>query len=127
MSGAKRTELHNWRHSSAVKRSATGDPEGGGCGCYGGRGGQGGRGQVRGGHRIGRDLGRGKFESQVVAIIAKTVENEANKLTNALETVAAAASAVNGFSQAYHHMFLLLLKILLFLLLTRGSNKLLNI
>ena len=30
-------------------------------------------------------------------------------------------------SQAYRHMFLLLLQIVLFLMLTRGSNKLLNI
>ena len=30
-------------------------------------------------------------------------------------------------SQAYHHMFLLLIQILLSLMLTQGSNKLLNI
>ena len=39
MSGSQRSELHNWRHSSDGKRSVTGDPEGGGHGCYGGLGG----------------------------------------------------------------------------------------
>ena len=34
LSGAQRAELHNWRHSSAGKRSATGYPEGGGRGHY---------------------------------------------------------------------------------------------
>ena len=41
LSGSQRAELHNWRHSSDIKRSATGNPEGGGRGFYGGRGGQG--------------------------------------------------------------------------------------
>ena len=44
----------------------------------------------------GRGRVTGNFESKVAAIIFKTAEDEANKLTNALETVAAAASAVNG-------------------------------
>ena len=96
LSGAQRAELHNWRHFSAGKRSATGDPEGGGRGRNGGRGGQGGRGRVRGGRERVRGWGRGNFESQVAAIITKTTKNEANKLTNSLETVAAAARAVNG-------------------------------
>ena len=41
LSGTQRAEFHNWRHSSAGKRSATGDPEGGAHGRYGGHGGQG--------------------------------------------------------------------------------------
>ena len=35
LSGAQRAKIHNWRHSSAGKCSATGDPEGGGRGRYG--------------------------------------------------------------------------------------------
>ena len=93
LSGAQIAELHNRRHSSAGKRYATGDLEDGGRGRYGGRGG---RGRGSSGRGRGRDRGRGNFESQVAAIISKTSENEANKLTNDLETVAAAASAVNG-------------------------------
>ena len=61
LSDAQTSELHNWRHSSAVKSSATGDREGGGRGRYGGcnvkvvRGwGCGGSGRVRG-------RGRGVF------------------------------------------------------------------
>ena len=94
--GAQRAEIHNWRHSSAGKRSATGDPEGGGSGSYDGSGGRSGCGRGCGGRGRGRGRGRGNFESQVAAIIAKTSENEANKLTNALETVTDAASNVNG-------------------------------
>ena len=96
LSGAQRAELHNWRHSSSGKLSAAGDPEGDGRGHYGGCGGQGGRGRSRGGQGRVRGRCRGNFESQVAAIIAKTAENKANKLTNALETVAAAASDING-------------------------------
>ena len=36
------------------------------------------------------------FESQVAVIIANTAENKANNLANALETVSAASSSVNG-------------------------------
>ena len=96
LSGAQRAELHNWIHSSSGKCSATGDPECGGCGRYSGRSGLGGYGRGRGVHLRGRGRGRGNFESQVAAIIAKTAKNEANKLTNALENVAAAASSVDG-------------------------------
>ena len=96
LSGAQIAELHNWRHSSAGKRSTTEDPEGGGLGRYDGRGGQGGRGWGRGDHGISKGQGRGNFENQVVVIIAKTAKNEANKRMNALEAVAASASAVNG-------------------------------
>ena len=96
LSSAQRAELHNWRHSSVGKSSYTGDPEGGVCGRYGGCGGQCGCVQGRGGHGRGRGRGRGNFEIQVAAIIAKTAENEANKLTNALGNIAAADSAVNG-------------------------------
>ena len=39
LSVAQRADLNNWIHSYAGKRSATGDPESGQCGCYGGRGG----------------------------------------------------------------------------------------
>ena len=67
------------------------------------------------------------FKSNLQQIIAKTPKNEANKLTNTLETVAAAASNVNGYFPDISHPLLLLLQILLFLLLTQGSNKLLNI
>ena len=94
---AQRADLHNQRHSSSGKRSATGYPEGGGRGRYGGRGEQGGRGRGIVGRGRGRGRSRGKFESQVAAMISKTTKNEANKLTNALETVAAADSAVNGY------------------------------
>ena len=96
LSGVQRAELNNWRHSSAGKRSTTGYPKGGGRGCYVGCGGRYGRGRGCGGHGKGRGQGGGKFESQVAAIIAKTDKNEANKLTNALKTVASASSAVNG-------------------------------
>ena len=61
LSGAQIDELHNWRHSSAGKRSATGDPECGGRGLYGGRGGLGGSGQGRGGSGRGRGRDRGNF------------------------------------------------------------------
>ena len=81
---------------SAGKRSATGEPEGDGRGSYSERGGRGGRGQGRGGRGRGISQGRGNFEIQVAAIISKNTENEANKLTNDLETVASAASAING-------------------------------
>ena len=99
LAGAQRAELHNWIHSSSGKCSATGDPECGGCGRYSGRSGLGGYGRGRGVHVRGRGRGRGNFESQVAAIIAKTAKNEANKLTNAQENVAAAASSVNGSFQ----------------------------
>ena len=69
LSDAQRAEIHNWRHSSAVKRSDTGDPECGGRSLYGGYSGQSGRGQGCGGRGRGRDQGRGNFESQVAAII----------------------------------------------------------
>ena len=95
LSDAQRAELHNWIQLSAGKRSTTGYFEGSGRGRYGGCGGQGGRGRDCGSHGRGRSRGRGIFESQVAAIIAITSENEANKLTNALETVAAAASTDN--------------------------------
>ena len=71
LSGAQIAELHNWRQYSAGKRSATGDPEGGGRGHYGRRVGRGGRGRGRGGRGRGIGQGRGNFESQVSAIIAK--------------------------------------------------------
>ena len=94
--GAQRAELHNRRHYSDGKRSATRDPEGGGWGGYGGSGVRGGRGRGSDGHGRGRGRGRCNFEIQVAAIIAKTSENEANKITNALDTVVEDASAING-------------------------------
>ena len=112
LSGTKIAELHNWRHSSAGKRSTSGDPEGGGCGRYGGRGGKVGRGWGPVDRGRGRGRGRGTFESQVAAIIAKTTKNEANKLTNALVQILLALSM--DPSQAYHHLLLLLLQILFF-------------
>ena len=85
------------RHSSAGKRSATGDHECGGRGRYGGCGGRGGRGgRGRGGCGRGRGRGGGNFESQVATIISKTANDEANNITNDLENFAAAASSVNG-------------------------------
>ena len=96
MYGSQRAELHNWRHSSDGKFSSTGYPEDGGRSRYGRCIGRDGRGWGRGGRGRGIGRGRGNFESQVAAIISKTAKNEANKLTNALETVADAASAVNG-------------------------------
>ena len=58
--GAKRADLHNWRHYSSGKLFATGYPEGGGRGFYGGYGG---RGRGCGGHGKGRGRGRENFES----------------------------------------------------------------
>ena len=95
--GAQRAEIHNWRHYSIGKLSATGYPEGDGCGCYVRRSGQGGRSLGCGGRGRVRGLDRDNFEIQVSAIIAKTAKNEANKLTNALESVAASDRAVNGY------------------------------